>query len=58
MTKSVVWQYKSCSKKRQKVNDNEYVDIATLIMPNLGDDDMGFQGFNWSSLHCTSYFSS
>ena len=51
-------QYKSCSEKRRKINENEYVDIATLVMSNLGDDDMGFQGFDWSFLHCRSYFSS
>ena len=39
-------QYKSCSEKRQKISENEYVDIATLVMSNLGDDDMGFQGFD------------
>ena len=39
-------QHKSCSKKQQKVNENEYVDIATLAMSDLEDYDMGFQGFD------------
>ena len=39
-------QHKSCSEKRQKVNENQHVDIATLAMSYLEDGDVGFQGFN------------
>ena len=39
-------QHKSCSEKRQKVNENEYVDIVTLALSGLEDDDMGFHGFD------------
>ena len=59
MKKSVVWQHHnmSRSKKQQKVNESEYAGIATLAMLDLEDDDTGFQGFDWSFLHCCSYFS-
>ena len=49
-------QDKSCSEKPSKVNENEYADIATLAMPDLEDDDTGFQGFDRGFLHCRSYF--
>ena len=40
-------QPKSCSEKRQNVNDNDYVNIATLAMSDIEDDDIGFQGVDF-----------
>ena len=39
-------QQKSCYEKQHNVNENKYVDIATLGMSDLEDDDTGFQRFD------------